>query len=404
MSAEGGAAERRVPEERLTHLEKMESIGRLAGGIAHDFNNLLTAILGYTELLLTNRPSDDPDRPPLEEIQKAGLRAASLTQQLLAFSRRQVLLPQEVDLNQTVLGLRSMLTRLIREDITLVCEVAHERALVKIDPAQIEQAILNLVLNARDALPSGGWIRLDVARLQASDVAPPADAAQQDTYVRVRVSDNGVGISPEARVHLFEPFFTTKGQGKGTGLGLASVHGMVHQSHGWVDVTSEPGQGATFALHFPAIPLHQSLAGGPAAGGGPVAVPESGRGRETVLVVEDEDSVRRIMSTVLRRNGYTVLEAATPVIALEVFDRNAEDIDLLLTDVVMPVMSGPALAQRLVAIRPALRVLFVSGYASVPPHEIHSPNVGFLSKPFQSAVLAARVREMLSRPSGPRAA
>jgi len=402
MSAEGGAAERRVPEERLTHLEKMESIGRLAGGIAHDFNNLLTAILGYTELLLTNRPSDDPDRPPLEEIQKAGLRAASLTQQLLAFSRRQVLLPQEVDLNQTVLGLRSMLTRLIREDITLVCEVAHERALVKIDPAQIEQAILNLVLNARDALPVGGWIRLEVARLPASEVAPPADAAQQDTYVRVRVSDNGVGISPEARAHLFEPFFTTKGQGKGTGLGLASVHGMVHQSHGWVDVSSEPGQGATFALHFPAIPLHESLAAGP--GSGPVAVPESGRGRETVLVVEDEDAVRRIMSTVLRRNGYTVLEAATPVIALEVFDRNAEDIDLLLTDVVMPVMSGPALAQRLVAVRPALRVLFVSGYASVPPHEIHSPNVGFLSKPFQSAVLAARVREMLSRPSGPQAA
>ena len=403
MSAEGGAAGRRVPEERLMHLEKMESIGRLAGGIAHDFNNLLTAILGYTELLLTNRPSDDPDRPPLEEIQKAGLRAASLTQQLLAFSRRQVLLPQEVDLNQTVLGLRSMLTRLIREDITLVCEVAHERALVKIDPAQIEQAILNLVLNARDALPAGGWIRLDVARLPASDVAPPADAAQQDTYVRVRVSDNGVGISPEARVHLFEPFFTTKGQGKGTGLGLASVHGMVHQSHGWVAVTSEPGQGSTFALHFPAIPLHESLAAGPASAG-PAAVLESGRGRETVLVVEDEDSVRRIMSTVLRRNGYTVLEAATPVIALEVFDRNTEEIDLLLTDVVMPVMSGPALAQRLVAIRPALRVLFVSGYASVPSHEIISPNVGFLSKPFQSAVLATRVREMLGRPSGPRAA
>jgi CheY-like chemotaxis protein len=179
---------------------------------------------------------------------------------------------------------------------------------------------------------------------------------------------------------------------------------MVRQSHGWVEVTSEPGQGATFALHFPAIPLHQRLAAGPAASGGPVAVPEPGRGRETVLVVEDEEPVRRIMSTVLRRNGYTVLEAATPVIALEVFDRNVEEIDLLLTDVVMPVMSGPALAQRLVAIRPALRVLFVSGYASVPPHEIHSPNVGFLSKPFQSAVLAARVREMLGRPSDPQAA
>src|SRR6267154_4902917 len=176
MSVEREAAERRVLEERVAHLEKMESIGRLAGGIAHDFNNLLTAILGFTEVLLTNRPADDPDRLPLEEIQKAGLRAASLTQQLLAFSRKQVLLPREVDLNQTVLGLRSMLTRLIREDITLTCEVAAEPALVTVDPAQVEQAILNLVLNARDALPGGGWIRLDVARLAASDVAPPTDA------------------------------------------------------------------------------------------------------------------------------------------------------------------------------------------------------------------------------------
>src|SRR4029079_13889456 len=284
MSIEREAAERRVTEERLTHLEKMESIGRLAGGIAHDFNNLLTAILVSTEMLLSNRAPEDPDRPPLEEIQKAGLRAASLTQQLLAFSRRQVLLPQEVDLNQTVLGLRSMLTRLIREDITLVCEVAHERALVKIDPAQIEQAILNLVLHARDALPAGGWIRLDVARLPATDVAPPADAAQQDTYVRVRVSDNGVGISPEARAHLFEPFFTTKGQGKGTGLGLASVYGMVHQSHGWIDVISEPGHGATFVMPFPDVSAQEAVeTQAPAAA-------EPARGSETVLLVEDEEA------------------------------------------------------------------------------------------------------------------
>ena len=396
MSVEGDTTERRVLEARLTHLEKMESIGRLAGGIAHDFNNLLTAILGYTELLLNNRPADDPDRSALEEIQKAGQRAASLTQQLLAFSRKQVLLPQEVDLNQTVLGLQSMLTRLIREDIKLACQVSDEPALVKVDPTQVEQAILNLVLNARDALPAGGWIRIDVARLPGRDVARPPDADAAEAYVRLRVSDNGVGIPPSTLPHLFEPFFTTKDQGKGTGLGLASVHGIVHQSHGWIDVSSEPGQGATFTMHFPAIMLPQIVASEPAT------TAEAARGHETVLIVEDEEAVRLIISAVLRRQGYTVIETSSPVKALELFERHIEEIDLLLTDVVMPVMNGPALAQRLVAIRPALRVLFISGYTGLVSPEIHNPNVGFLSKPFQTAVLAARVREILSRPSGSR--
>jgi two-component system cell cycle sensor histidine kinase/response regulator CckA len=396
MNVEATTTERRVLEERLTHLEKMESIGRLAGGIAHDFNNLLTAILGYTELLLSERPADDPDRSALEEIRKAGQRAASLTQQLLAISRKQVLLPQEVDLNTTVLRLQSMLSRLIREDINLTCEVADEPALVEIDPTQIEQAIINLVLNARDALPGGGWIRIDVTRLRAADVAPPPDVAPADAYVRLRVSDNGVGISPSARPHLFEPFFTTKEPGKGTGLGLASVHGIVHQSQGWIDVSSEPGEGASFAMHFPAILLRQPVASEP------VAIVEPPRGHETVLLVEDEEAVRVIISAVLRRQGYTVIEASSPNYALELFDRHAGQIDLLLTDVVMPVMNGPALAQRLVAIRPALRVLFISGYAGLASPEIQNPNVGFLSKPFQTSVLAARVREMLSRPGGTR--
>jgi nitrogen-specific signal transduction histidine kinase/CheY-like chemotaxis protein len=396
MSVEGDTTERRVLEARLTHLEKMETIGRLAGGIAHDFNNLLTAILGYAELLLSNRPADDPDRSALEEIQKAGQRAAALTQQLLAFSRKQVLLPQEVDLNQTVLGLQSMLTRLIREDIRLTCEVSHGPALVKIDPTQIEQAILNLVLNARDALPAGGWIRLDVARLAAPDVAPPPDVAAAHAYIRLRVSDNGVGISPGARPHLFEPFFTTKEQGKGTGLGLASVHGIVHQSLGWIDVSSEPGQGATFAMYFPEILLPQRLTPEPAA------TIEPARGHETVLLVEDEEAVRLIISAVLRRQGYTVIETSSPVSAIDLFERHADEIELLVTDVVMPVMNGPALAQRLVAIRPALRVLFISGYTGLTLPEVHNPNVGFLNKPFQTSVLAARVREMLSRQDGKR--
>jgi nitrogen-specific signal transduction histidine kinase/ActR/RegA family two-component response regulator len=396
MNVEGDTTERRVLEARLTHLEKMETIGRLAGGIAHDFNNLLTAILGYAELLLSNRPADDPDRSALEEIQKAGQRAAALTQQLLAFSRKQVLLPQEVDLNQTVLGLQSMLTRLIREDIRLTCEVSDGPALVKIDPTQIEQAILNLVLNARDALPAGGWIRLDVARLAAPDVAPPPDVAAAHAYVRLRVSDNGVGISPGARPHLFEPFFTTKEQGKGTGLGLASVHGIVHQSLGWIDVSSEPGQGATFAMYFPEILLPQRLTPEP------TATIEPAPGHETVLLVEDEEAVRLIISAVLRRQGYTVIETSSPVSAIDLFERHADEIELLVTDVVMPVMNGPALAQRLVAIRPALRVLFISGYTGLTLPEVHNPNVGFLNKPFQTSVLAARVREMLSRQNGKR--
>jgi nitrogen-specific signal transduction histidine kinase len=387
------APERDVLEARLSHLKKMESIGRLAGGIAHDFNNLLTAILGYTELLLNDRPTDDPDRPALEEIQKAGQRAAALTQQLLAFSRKQVLVPQKVDLNQTVLGLRSMLRRLIREDIALHCELAGEPAVVEIDPTQIEQAILNLVLNARDALPGGGWIRLDVARLPAAAVERPPDAEPSPAYVRLRVTDNGVGISEGARPHLFEPFFTTKAQGKGTGLGLASVHGMVHQSQGWIDVLSDPGRGAAFAMYFPAV-----AGQGPseAASAPPV---DAARGHETILVVEDEEAVRMIVTAVLRRQGYTVIETASPLEACELFDRHGTDIELLVTDVVMPEMNGPALAQRLVAIRPALRVLFISGYAGMPSPEMHNPNVGFLSKPFQSAVLAARVREMLRHPA-----
>ncbi len=381
-------------EARL-HLEKLESIGRLAGGIAHDFNNLLTAILGFTELLLSDRPAEDPDRPALEEIQKAGQRAATLTHQLLAFSRKQVLLPQDVDLNQTVLGLQSMLRRLIREDITLHCEVADEPALVKVDPAQIEQAIVNLVLNARDALPGGGWIRLDVTRLSASEVQLPPNAEPAPAYVRLRVADNGSGIADSARPHLFEPFFTTKEQGKGTGLGLASVHGIVHQSRGWIDVASEPGRGAAFAMHFPAIAFRTAVE--PAR-----AVPvESARGDETILLVEDEEAVRTIVAAVLRRQGYTVVETASPVAACELFDRHGDGIDLLVTDVVMPLMGGPALAQRLVAIRPALRVLFISGYAGMPSPELHNRGVGFLNKPFQSAALAAKVREMLgpTRPS-----
>jgi two-component system, cell cycle sensor histidine kinase and response regulator CckA len=390
--------DRRLLEQRLVQSEKMESVGRLAGGIAHDFNNLLTAILGYAELLLSDRSESDPDRHDLEEIQKAGQRAADLTQQLLAFSRKQVLMPKDVDLNHTIVSLQTMLSRLIREDIILSCDLAPEPAVIRIDPTQLEQVIVNLVLNARDALPAGGHIRLEVGHVPRSqmEMLPDHMAAVGD-YVRLRVVDDGVGISPEARAHLFEPFFTTKEVGKGTGLGLASVYGIVRQSHGFIAVESHPGTGSVFTMHFPSVPRVEDvrIAGGLPAG--------AAAGRQTILLVEDEDAVRLIVSAVLRRQGHHVLEASTPRAACEIFAERGEEIGLLLTDVVMPEMNGPALAQRLVGLRPELRVLFMSGYAHMVTIDGENPNVSFLSKPFQVSVLAERVRQMLARPARARA-
>jgi PAS domain S-box-containing protein len=386
--------ERRALEERLFQSEKIESVGRLAGGIAHDFNNLLTAILGYTELLLNNPGIGMPERSDLVEIQKAGQRAASLTQQLLAYSRKQVLLPKEVDLNLAVLNLKGMLTRLIREDITLTCDLGPSPAVIRIDPTQLEQVILNLVLNARDALPGGGFVRIEVSRVDVASVEIPADhQSTANEYIRLRVIDNGVGITPEVKAHLFEPFFTTKELGKGTGLGLASVYGIVRQSQGIISVESEPGRGAAFTMHFPAVGADARSAGAPAS----TVVHE---GSETILLVEDEDSVRVIVGAVLRRQGYRVLEAATPRQASEIFDQHQNEIDLLLTDVVMPEMNGPALAQRLVAAKPDLRILFISGYANVGFPGDASAHVSLLTKPFQGSTLLAKVREVLGRHQG----
>jgi PAS domain S-box-containing protein len=393
--------DRRLLEERLVQSEKIESVGRLAGGIAHDFNNLLTAILGYTELLLGRHEGNDPERGDLEEIQRAGQRAAALTQQLLAFSRKQVLMPKDVDLNHAVAGLKSMLGRLIREDITLWCELSPTPATIRIDPTQLEQAILNLVLNARDALPAGGDIRLEVARVERPRTGVPVD--HQSTaadYVRLRVVDNGVGIPADAMAHLFEPFFTTKAVGRGTGLGLASVYGIVRQSNGFIAVESEPGGGSMFTMHFPAVAdAAKSQVEDP-------DISAAAPGSETVLLVEDEDSVRGIIGAVLRRQGYDVLEAATPRAALDLFKLQSGKIDLLLSDVVMPEMSGPALAQQLIGLRPELRVLLISGYAEMAiPFDLNSPGINFIGKPFRASVLTERIREILgarpghSRPS-----
>jgi PAS domain S-box-containing protein len=384
--------DRRMLEERLVQSERNESVGRLAGGIAHDFNNLLTAILGYTDLLLADRPPDDAARADLVEIQKAGQRAANLTQKLLAYGRKQVMVPKEVDLNEAVAGLDGMLKRLVREDITLIIEREAGPALVRIDPTQFEQVILNLVLNAREAMPGGGTIRIQVAKVDLSPADVPSDQTLHATeYVRLRIVDDGVGMTPDVRAHLFEPFFTTKGVGKGSGLGLASVYGIVRQSSGFISVESEPGRGSAFTMHFPA------LSPAPAAGGGAADLPAAGGARETILLVEDEDAVRTIVGAVLRRQGYQILEAATAKAACDIFDRHGGEVDLLLTDVVMPEMNGPALAQRLVALRPELRVLFISGYSDVSPLDPSNPNMSFLGKPFQASVLAAKVREVLSR-------
>jgi two-component system cell cycle sensor histidine kinase/response regulator CckA len=383
--------ERRLLEERVAQAARIESVGRLAGGIAHDFNNLLTAILGYTELLLVRRREDDPERADLEEILKAGQRASTLTHQLLAFGRKQVLQARAVDLNRTLAGLTPMLRGVLREDIALVVDTASSEAVVIIDPYQIEQAVLTLVLNARDALPMGGEIHVDVAHVTLSpDDMPSGRRHASGVYVRVRVMDDGTGITPEVRLHLFEPFFTTKERGKGTGLGLASVHGTVHQSGGFIVVDSPATGGSVFTLYFPAVLPD-------------VADPEQEgpTGREGILLVEDEDSVRVIIGALLRRHGYRVLEAATPRGAQEIFAHHTDAIDLLLTDVVMPEMNGPALAQRLVSGNARLRVLFISGHAdSASPAALKGPYVGFLAKPFQASALTRSVRELLDRPAG----
>lgn len=385
--------DRRLLESRLVHSQRIESIGRLAGGIAHDFNNLLTAILGYTELLLNQRGPNDPERPDLEEIQKAGQRAAALTQRLLAYSRKQVLVPRDVDLNVAIVNLQSLLSRVVHANIQLTCTTWPTPAVVRIDPAQLEQVVTNLVLNANDALPDGGHIRLEITKVELSQVEMPTDQPTRSAeYVRLTVIDNGVGIPPEAQAHLFEPFFTTKETGKGTGLGLASVHGIVRQSNGFINVDSTPGRGATFTMRFPAVETR--------VGDATTEAPARERGRETILLVEDEESVRAIVGAVLRRHGYRVLEAADPTEACTLFAEHSAQVDLLVTDVVMPGMSGPALAQHLIRQRTDLRVLFISGYVDgEAPIDRAMANAGFLSKPFPASVLVSKVREMIGSPA-----
>jgi two-component system cell cycle sensor histidine kinase/response regulator CckA len=384
--------ERRKLEEQLLQSQKMEAVGRLAGGIAHDFNNLLTAVSGYTELLIGQLAEGDPRRESAEEIRQAGHRAAALTQQLLAFSRRQVLEPRVLDLNAVISNMERMLRRVIGEDIELSTSLAGSLWRTKADPAQIEQAILNLVVNARDAMPRGGQLTLETANV---DLDAKYSGGAPGPHVMLAVSDTGVGMDKEQQARLFEPFYTTKERGKGTGLGLSTTYGVVKQSGGSIWVYSERGLGTTFKIYLPRSeePLDEP------AEAPPPAIPLSGT--ETILLVEDEPEVRRLVQKILDMHGYAVLSAASPAEAIAISRSRPGTIDILVTDVIMPGMNGRELARALSTARPDLRVLYMSGYtdAAIAHQGILDPGTAFLSKPFTPDVLARKVREVLDSPT-----
>ncbi len=383
--------ERRKLEDQLRQAQKMEAVGQLAGGVAHDFNNLLTAILGYCNLLLDDIPREDPLRSDLEEIKSAGERAAALTRQLLAFSRRQMLQPQAVDINVLVMQLQKLLRRLISEDVELVTALAPSPLLARVDPASIEQVLVNLAVNARDAMPAGGRLTIETSTVEL-DAAYSLNhtAVVPGCYVMLSVTDTGEGMSPTTLRRIFEPFFTTKQQGKGSGLGLATVYGIVKQSGGYIWAYSEPGQGTVFKVYLP--PDQSAVT--PATVDRATRTRE--RGWETVLLAEDEDAVRALAREVLRRHGYVVLEARHGLDALRIAERHPDIIHLLITDVVMPHMSGRDLAQRLLSVRPTLKVLFMSGYTDhAVMHRHLTPGMSFLQKPFSPDIFARKVRGIL---------
>jgi len=392
---ERAAEEKAKVQARLFQGQKMESIGRLAGGIAHDFNNLLTVINGYAAFLTAELTGPGPHREYAQEIAKAGERAASLTSQLLAFGRKQAVRPRAIDLNGVVADAARMLKRMIGEDIELVVTPAARLGLVMADPAHIQQIVMNLAVNARDAMPDGGRVEIATAEaeLDAAAVATHEGAAP-GRYVLLIVTDNGPGMAEEVRQKIFEPFFTTKDPAKGTGLGLAIVDGIAHQNGGWIDVESEIGRGSKFKIYLPRMEAgQQPQLGRPAAAA-------TLDGKETVLLVEDQEPVRRLTRRMLALHGYRVLEAADGAEAQSVASRHTARIDLLLTDVVMPGISGWTLAEQLRKARPDLRVMLMSGYSEDMTARRGAPAAGllFIQKPFGPAELAAKVREALAAP------
>ncbi|MFZ5895531.1 MAG: ATP-binding protein [Myxococcota bacterium] len=378
-------------EEQLRRSQKLEAVGRLAGGIAHDFNNLLTAVISYSEILLNEVP-ELSGREELQEIHRAGQRAATLTRQLLAFSRQQVLEPRVLDLNEIIKGCSNLLRRILGEDIELRTIAGPLLGHVRADPGQLEQVIMNLAINARDAMPNGGKLSIQTANVELDEVhAREYLGIRPGLYVMLAVTDTGVGMDRATQSRIFEPFFTTKDQGKGTGLGLSTVFGIVKQSGGGIWVYSEPGAGATFKLYFPrtdaaldSIPPLDSQ-------------PNAHRGSETILLVEDDEQVRNVATSILRRCGYHVLEARTPAEALLISEQHPVRIHLLLTDVVMPKMSGRELAERLHRSRADMNVLFMSGYTddAVLHHGVLDSDVAFVQKPLTPDSLCRKVRQVL---------
>ena len=379
-------------EEQLRQTQKMEAVGRLAGGIAHDFNNLLSVILGYSELILEELPAEERWRPELVQIRDAGDRAKALTRQLLAFSRRQVLQPSVLDLAAVIQRMEDLLRPLIGEDVNVRVVLAPDLGRVRFDPGQIEQIILNLAINARDAMPQGGRLSIEATNVELDEEYARTHAdAQPGPHVMLAISDDGVGMDAATQARLFEPFFTTKKLGKGTGLGLSTVYGIVRQSGGNIWVYSEVGKGTTFKVYLPAV---QEAVSPPAPSPRPAATPASG----TILVVEDEDGVRELIRTVLAQAGYEVFAARDGREALELFESRASRAQLLLTDVVLPSMGGRRLAEVLTARKPALKVLYMSGYTdnAIVHHGVLDPGVAFLEKPISPRGLLEKLRATLS--------
>jgi len=387
-------SERRQLEEQLRQSQKMEAIGRLAGGVSHDFNNLLVVINGYSDLVLNDYEVASPIREKLTEIRKAGENAAALTRQLLAFSRRQLVNPQVMNINSVVESNSKILRRIIGEDIELVAILDPDVESIKADPSQVEQILMNLAVNARDAMAKGGTLTIETrnVRLDESDANEDFPVTAGD-YVMLEVSDTGCGMDAGTKSQIFDPFFTTKEAGRGTGLGLSIVYGIVKQSEGYIRVDSEPGKGASFKICFPLVRESRAVAA-------PTSVPASSpRGSETILIVEDDSGVRQLVSTVLRSAGYQVLECGNGKEALKMFRENEHRVGLVLTDLVMPQMSGVEMAEKLRAMNPLMRIIFMSGYAddAVLRHVHVEAGTPFIQKPFSAAKLLEMVREVLNR-------